>query len=100
MTSRARNPSPGRDVPVLYRGIAADAARSRAAAVKLFCLECVGFVRRDVANCTASACALYRWRPYQGGAEDDALPPEISRVGAPEAPQGAGDLFRSIRKKS
>jgi len=62
---KAKYPQPGRDVPVLYRGIAANATRSRAAAVKLFCLECVGYVRRDVTNCTAPLCPLYRWRPYQ-----------------------------------
>lgn len=66
----------GRDVPELYRGIAAQARRSRAAAVKLFCLECVGFARADVANCTARRCPLFAWRPYQRG--DDDATPEIS----------------------
>ena len=41
------------------------AKTSRAAAVKLFCLECVGRVRKDVTNCTALDCALYPHRPYQ-----------------------------------
>jgi hypothetical protein len=68
----------GRDVPPLYRGIAADALRSRAAAVKLFCLECVGYVRKDVTHCTAPKCPLYRWRPYQRGDDEDDATPEIS----------------------
>jgi hypothetical protein len=59
-----------RDVPQLYRGIAATAMQSRAAAVKLFCLQCVGYVRKDVTNCTATGCALHRWRPYQQAEED------------------------------
>lgn len=90
----SRPVSPGRDVPALYRGIAQAATRSRAAAVKLFCLECVGYVRADVTGCTAPHCPLFRWRPYQSGAEDDALPPEISGVRDPEAMQEAADLFR------
>ncbi len=43
----------------------ARAKTSRAAAVKLFCLECVGGVRADVRDCTACDCALYPWRPYR-----------------------------------
>ena len=41
------------------------AKTSRAAAVKLFCLECVGGVRQDVRNCTSIDCALYPHRPYR-----------------------------------
>lgn len=41
------------------------AKTSRAAAVKLFCVECVGGVRQDVKNCTSHDCALYPWRPYR-----------------------------------
>lgn len=55
----------GRDVPPLYRGIAEAAKTSRAASLKLFCLECVGYVRADVTNCTARQCPLHPWRPYQ-----------------------------------
>ena len=83
-------PAPGRDVPLLYRAIAADASRSRAAAVKLFCLECVGYSRKDATACTATRCPLYRWRPYQRG-EGDSLPPEIPVVTAPESTQPATD---------
>lgn len=38
---------------------------SRASAIKLFCVECVGGVRADVRSCTSTSCALYPWRPYQ-----------------------------------
>jgi hypothetical protein len=41
------------------------AQTSRAAAIKLFCLECVGDDRNEVRNCTSTNCALYRFRPYQ-----------------------------------
>jgi hypothetical protein len=45
----------------------ARAKTSKAAAIKLFCLECVGGVRADVRDCTSSACALYPHRPYRSG---------------------------------
>jgi hypothetical protein len=41
------------------------AKTSRAAAVKLFCLNCVGGVRADVRDCTSHGCALYGFRPYR-----------------------------------
>jgi hypothetical protein len=53
--------APGRDVPSHYQGFAERAKTSKAAAVKLFCLECVGYVRADVTNCTATKCPLFRW---------------------------------------
>lgn len=41
------------------------AKTSRASAIKLFCLECVGGCRKDVRECTAADCALYPFRPYR-----------------------------------
>ena len=35
-------------------------------AIRAQCLECVGWVRREVTICTARACPLYAYRPYQG----------------------------------
>lgn len=78
---KAKPPTPGRDVPPLYRGIAAAAGKSRANAVKLFCLECVGYVRADVTNCTAQRCPLYRWRPYQDGQDDMEIPTHKQKQG-------------------
>jgi hypothetical protein len=40
-------------------------------AIKVFCLQCCGFVRSDIENCSARACALHKYRPYQTGAEED-----------------------------
>lgn len=39
--------------------------KSRPAAVKAFCLECTGWDRASVTDCTARACPLWPWRPYQ-----------------------------------
>jgi hypothetical protein len=38
-------------------------------AIKAFCLQCVGFVRSDVRDCSARACALHPYRPYQDDSE-------------------------------
>ncbi len=32
--------------------------RSKQAAIKSFCLECIGFERSEIRNCTAPACPL------------------------------------------
>ena len=39
--------------------------RSQKAAIKAFCLECVGWDRKAVASCTATACPLYPYRPFR-----------------------------------
>lgn len=38
--------------------------KSRKAAIKLMCLECVGGSRADVARCTDGGCPLFLYRPY------------------------------------
>lgn len=34
-------------------------------AIKGMCLECVGFERKAVTECTAYACPIWHFRPYQ-----------------------------------
>lgn len=34
-------------------------------AIKAHCLECCGYVREEVAKCSAKACTLWQLRPYQ-----------------------------------
>ena len=51
--------------------------RSLAAGVKAFCLECVGWKRVEVTACTALACPLWPYRPFQAqhsGSEGDVQP--------------------------
>lgn len=45
--------------------------KSRKAALKAFCLECVGCERKLITECTAYACPLWEYRPYQTPDEDD-----------------------------
>ncbi len=39
--------------------------KSKAEAIKAFCLECVGFKYKRVTNCAAPKCPLFNVRPYQ-----------------------------------
>jgi len=39
-------------------------------AVKAFCLECNGFDPDAIAGCTAYACPLWNFRPFQKGEVD------------------------------
>ena len=52
---------PARQRPIFLR---AWTGKSRKAAVRAFCLECVGYESAEVNRCTAPACALY---PYREG---------------------------------
>jgi len=64
------------DMPKLYRGIydKTVSGKSRKAAMHAFCLECCGWVIKEVHLCTDLRCPLYPYRPR-------------SRV-SPVAPQG------------
>ena len=60
-------------MPSRYRGFydRAIAGNSRKAAMVAFCLECVGWDKKEVTLCTAPACPLYPYRPYQAGKEEE-----------------------------
>jgi len=34
-------------------------------AIQVFCIECVGYIRREVTLCTDTGCPLFPFRPYQ-----------------------------------
>ena len=54
------------DIPEIYRNHYKKAmtGRNRTAAIKSFCLECMGWQRTEVKNCDSVACPLYPYRPY------------------------------------
>lgn len=54
---------------VLARARAGEASPRQA--IKAFCLECVGLIRKDITECTAKQCPLWKYRPYQTEAEAD-----------------------------
>ena len=56
-----------KQMPQSYRAIYKKAVggKSPASAVKSQCLECMGYQRTDIPGCTAIACPLWPYRPYQ-----------------------------------
>ena len=57
---------------VLYAELIARARKGTASprsAIKAFCLECAGLIRKDITGCTATQCPLHKYRPYQQGGE-------------------------------
>jgi hypothetical protein len=59
--------------PLMRRAIFGDATPR--GAIKAFCLHCTGDLRDQITNCTAYACPLYEYRPYQA-ATSVTPPPE------------------------
>lgn len=63
-------------MPRLYRGIydKAMSGKSRKAAMRAFCLECVAWQIKEVYTCTCKACPMHPYRPTsrasQGAPED------------------------------
>ena len=56
------------ECPALYRATLerAFAGKSKVAGIRGFCLTCVGFLRKEITNCSAQGCPLWPFRPYQG----------------------------------
>lgn len=54
------------NIPKKYAGHYDKAVKgNRPAAVKAFCLECVGWIRTEITLCTDLACPLYVIRPFR-----------------------------------
>lgn len=56
------------EVPVKYRKLydKAMAGHNRTAALKLNCLQCVGWLKEEVRNCTSrNDCFLWLYRPFR-----------------------------------
>jgi len=53
-----------REIPKKYRGLYNKAIkkRSRKAAIRSFCLECVGYSEKEVLECADSGCPLHKYR--------------------------------------
>lgn len=58
-----------RITPPKYKGLVAKVkSGSKVSALKLHCLVCCGFARKEVRMCTAMRCPVWTLRPYQGKA--------------------------------
>ena len=51
-----------REVPQKYKAMYARRKSSRKAAIRSFCLECVGYSEPGVKLCTDKACPLFMYR--------------------------------------
>ena len=55
-------------VPPKYRGLYLRVLNNEASprqCIKVTCLECMGWVRSEVAKCTSVACPLFNKRPFR-----------------------------------
>ncbi len=61
------------EVPIKYQPLFTRVERveskSKAEAIKAFCLRCVGYRYKGVRNCSSKGCPLYQVRPYQNFAD-------------------------------
>lgn len=59
------------DTPKKYQQVylRAISGKSRKAAVRSFCIECVGWQISEVRKCTCTACQLYPYRPGASSAD-------------------------------
>ena len=55
------------DMPSAYKNNYRKAltGKNRPAAVKSFCLECMGWQRTEVTQCTSVACPLFLYKPFK-----------------------------------
>lgn len=52
---------------------------SAKAAIKLKCLDCVAYIKKEVSLCEMKDCSLWSLRPYKNGIEDKKVIIEVSR---------------------
>lgn len=56
------------NAPPLYRGLLGKCYAGKASprtAIKVMCLECRGYERKDIRDCRTPHCPLWMLRPYQ-----------------------------------
>ena len=60
------------EIPQIYRKDYEKAVigRSKPAAIKAFCLECVCWQKNEITNCTSVTCPLYTVRPFNKKSEN------------------------------
>lgn len=69
-----------RVAPRLYRGLLTRVFTNKSSprvCIQVMCLECVGYAREEIRNCTAYACPLWNIRPYQADPVKNATLPAV-----------------------
>ncbi len=62
------------DMPAIYKKNYLAAVSGKASprnAIKAFCIECMGWQRAEVSNCTSIECPLNLYRPYRKAGDSD-----------------------------
>jgi hypothetical protein len=86
------------EIPKKYRRIYKKAveSRSKSAAVKVFCLECVCWQKNEIINCSCLTCPLYGVRPFiksRQASKNDGFSGQTSTCGSTDiAKQGAAKI--------
>lgn len=81
-----------RDVPERYERLykLAMTGRRRAEAIRMFCIECMGYQSAEVPRCTDPHCPLYLYRMGPGQLQKPALPLPGEPDTAPESLETVG----------
>ena len=66
-----------------------------AKAIKLFCIECMGFQQQEVKNCTSILCPLYK---YKTGVEEKGTKVKLTKAHKESLIEGL-KVARSIKQK-
>ncbi len=67
------------DMPSKYRKLYDRCTTGKASprdVIKMQCLECFGWVRKEMVKCNSYACPLYSYRPYRKPAKSPTEPLE------------------------
>jgi len=69
-----------KDMPTTCKGVYRKAVthKSMRAAVNSQCLECVGYIRKEISVCSDLGCPLYSYRPFQKRTGKDDTPSGFS----------------------
>lgn len=71
-------------------------------AIKAACLTCTGFDRSSIQKCTAWACPLWRYRPFQDGPPEKERPEALGKAhtgqGKTEHEHGQSSPSAAMRK--
>ena len=78
-------------IPVKYHSLyrRAMSGRSRKAATRIFCLQCVGWQPSEVAKCTAPSCPLFPYR-MSSGVDSRHLSEQAAAIAAKVDPGATG----------
>ncbi len=84
-----------RNIPKKFQALYRKAltGKSRRAAVRSFCLECVGYQQAEVERCSATGCPLHPYRLLSGGgkggmADETATKCQSQADGTPQSGNG------------